>query len=207
MRIGEPRRDSEGPRNLVDRFMRRSSGNRHRICAVCHEPTSFWPRPTRPRLAGGRIKRATSIGNRVPRRRHILGGSAPCSTFSSWIQEQNDCRHRRRRRDSPVAREIAESRRVLRSHVRQRRGIPRAIERPAHCAVVDMDLGGVGPGSCLPSAGRRRSSHHLHQWHGGRPGPPRAIAAGVHCAASKPFMPVELLDAIFRATQDTIPIP
>lgn len=35
----------------------------------------------------------------------------------------------------------------------------------------------------------------------------RATAAGCIALLSKPFKPVELLDAIFRATQDSIPIP
>jgi len=35
----------------------------------------------------------------------------------------------------------------------------------------------------------------------------RAIAAGCIAMLSKPFKPVELLDAIFRATQDPLPIP
>jgi CheY-like chemotaxis protein len=35
----------------------------------------------------------------------------------------------------------------------------------------------------------------------------RATAAGCIALLSKPFKPVELLDAIFRATQDLLPIP
>jgi len=35
----------------------------------------------------------------------------------------------------------------------------------------------------------------------------RATAAGCIALLSKPFKPVELLDAIFRATQDPLPIP
>ena len=80
--------------------------NRQRICAVWHEPTSFWPMPTRP----GRMARTYKARhfNREP-------GPAPTelttwrlrcrySTNSSWTKTQDDCRHRRRRRHSPGAR-------------------------------------------------------------------------------------------------------
>ena len=82
-------------------------------------------------------------------------------------------------------------------------------EGPAHCLVVDIDLGGC--------SGLELADHP--QVAGGKiplifiSGAvedrirARATAAGCIALLSKPFKPVELLDAIFRATQDSPPIP
>jgi len=80
---------------------------------------------------------------------------------------------------------------------------------PAHCVVVDINLG--------TSAGLDLADHPSIS--GGKiplifiSGAveervrSRADAAGCIALLSKPFKPVELLDAIFRATQDPLPIP
>ncbi len=78
-----------------------------------------------------------------------------------------------------------------------------------HCVVVDINLGGI--------SGLELADHPLVA--GGKiplifiSGAvedrirSRATAAGCIALLSKPFKPVELLDAIFRATQDSLPIP
>ena len=84
-----------------------------------------------------------------------------------------------------------------------------SIEKaPAHCVVVDVNLG--------VSSGLDIADHPLVA--GGKipvifiSGAvedrvrTRANAAGCIALLSKPFKPVELLDAIFRATQNPIPI-
>jgi len=79
----------------------------------------------------------------------------------------------------------------------------------AHCVVIDIDLGGT--------SGLDLATHPLvadakiplifisgvveERIRA------RATAAGCIALLSKPFKPVELLDAIFRATQDATPIP
>lgn len=79
----------------------------------------------------------------------------------------------------------------------------------AHCLVVDINLGG--------SSGLELAEHPKVA-HGKIPvifisgavedrTRARAAAAGCIAVLSKPFKPVELLDAIFRATQDSPPIP
>ena len=78
-----------------------------------------------------------------------------------------------------------------------------------HCAVVDINLGA--------NSGLELANHPLVT---GARIPlifisgavedrvrARATAAGCIALLSKPFKPVELLDAIFRATQDMLPIP
>jgi len=79
----------------------------------------------------------------------------------------------------------------------------------AHCAVIDINLGANSglelaehpsvTGAKIPlifisGAVEDRVRN-------------RATAAGCIALLSKPFKPVELLDAIFRATQNSIPIP
>ncbi len=83
------------------------------------------------------------------------------------------------------------------------------VADPAHCVVVDINLG--------ESSGLDIADHPLVA--GGRipvifiSGTveervrSRAHATGCIALLSKPFKPVELLDAIFRATQDATPIP
>ena len=82
-------------------------------------------------------------------------------------------------------------------------------KEPAHCIVVDINLG--------TSSGLELADHPAVS--GGKiplifiSGAvedrvrSRAFAAGCIALLSKPFKPVELLDAIFRATQDPLPIP
>jgi CheY-like chemotaxis protein len=80
---------------------------------------------------------------------------------------------------------------------------------PAHCVVIDINLGAT--------SGLELAAHPLIA---GAKLPfifisgavedrvrARATAAGCIAMLSKPFKPVELLDAIFRATQDSPPIP
>lgn len=80
---------------------------------------------------------------------------------------------------------------------------------PAHCAVIDINLGA--------NSGLELANHPMVA---GAKIPlifisgavedrirARATAAGCVALLSKPFKPVELLDAIFRATQDMLPIP
>jgi FixJ family two-component response regulator len=82
-------------------------------------------------------------------------------------------------------------------------------KEPVHCVVADIDLGA--------SSGLELADHALVS---GRKIPlifisgtvedrirSRAMAAGCIALLSKPFKPIELLDAIFRATQDLPPIP
>ena len=81
--------------------------------------------------------------------------------------------------------------------------------RAAHCVVIDINLGST--------SGLDLASHPLVAdaripliFISGAVEDrirARATAAGCIALLSKPFKPVELLDAIFRATQDTIPIP
>jgi len=82
-------------------------------------------------------------------------------------------------------------------------------KQPAHCVVVDINLG--------TSSGLDLAEHPAVS--GGKiplifiSGAledrvrSRANAAGCVALLSKPFKPAELLDAIFRATQDPLPIP
>ena len=79
----------------------------------------------------------------------------------------------------------------------------------AHCLVVDINLG--------TNSGLELADHP--QVSGGKipvifisgavedQMRARATAAGCIALLSKPFKPAELLDAIFRATQDSFPIP
>ena len=82
-------------------------------------------------------------------------------------------------------------------------------EAPVDCVVVDINLGA--------NSGLDLADHPLVS--GGKTPlifisgavedriRSRATAAGCVALLSKPFKPVELLDAIFRATQDPPPIP
>lgn len=82
-------------------------------------------------------------------------------------------------------------------------------KEPVDCVVVDINLGA--------SSGLDLADHPLVS--GGKiplifiSGAvedrirSRAIAAGCIALLSKPFKPVELLDAIFRATKDPLPFP
>lgn len=79
----------------------------------------------------------------------------------------------------------------------------------AHCLVLDINLGttsGIDLASHPVVAGPKTPIIFIsgvveerirHQ----------ATSAGCVALLTKPFKPVELLDAIFRATQDSIPIP
>jgi len=79
----------------------------------------------------------------------------------------------------------------------------------AHCLVVDINLGGCSglqladhpavAGGKIPFIFISGAVEERVR--------ARANAAGCVALLSKPFKPVELLDAIFRATQDSPPIP
>ena len=79
----------------------------------------------------------------------------------------------------------------------------------AHCAVVDINLGsssGLELAEHPAVAGAKLPLIFISGAVEDRIRT-RATAAGCIALLSKPFKPVELLDAIFRATQDLIPIP
>jgi FixJ family two-component response regulator len=80
---------------------------------------------------------------------------------------------------------------------------------PAHCVVVDINLGtssGLDLADHPAVAGAKIPLIFISGAVEDRVRS-RANAAGCIALLSKPFKPVELLDAIFRATQDPPPIP
>ncbi len=168
------------------------------------ETTSFWPRATSHSPPIARIKRASSTGNQNSATQH-----GAHRLDSSWT-EQDDCSHRRRLRDTPGTQANAEYRRVSRPRVCQRRRIPRCRGHvPRRMRRGRPRTRARCPASSWPAIrpwSRRnfRSSSSVAP-----PMKPRrasAIALGCIEYLRKPFMPIELLDAIFRATQEP-PIP
>jgi FixJ family two-component response regulator len=80
----------------------------------------------------------------------------------------------------------------------------------AGCAVVDVNL---GPNSCgldlarHPAVTASRLPLIFISGSAEESARERAVALGCIEFLRKPFMPIELLDAVFRATQDSPPIP
>jgi len=80
----------------------------------------------------------------------------------------------------------------------------------AACAVVDVNL---GPGSCgldlarHPAMSAARLPLIFISGSADESLRERALTLGCIEYLRKPFMPIELLDAVFRATQDPSPIP
>ena len=79
----------------------------------------------------------------------------------------------------------------------------------AHCLVVDINLGGCSGLELADHPQVAGGKIPLIFISGAADDRVRASATAARCVAllSKPFKPVELLDAIFRATQDPLPIP
>lgn len=80
---------------------------------------------------------------------------------------------------------------------------------PAHCVVIDINLGttsGLDLASHPAVAAMKIPLIFISGAMEDRIRT-RATAAGCIALLSKPFKPIELLDAIFRATQDLPPIP
>lgn len=97
----------------------------------------------------------------------------------------------------------------VRSFARAEEFLHAAQTCPVHCLVLDINLGSTSglelashpavTGAKIPLifiSGRVEDRIRM-----------RATAAGCIALLCKPFKPVELLDAIFRATQDSPPIP
>jgi CheY-like chemotaxis protein len=82
-------------------------------------------------------------------------------------------------------------------------------KEPAHCIVIDVNLGtnsGLDLADHPAVSGAKIPLIFISGAVEDRVRS-RATAAGCIALLSKPFKPVELLDAIFRATQDQLPIP
>ena len=79
----------------------------------------------------------------------------------------------------------------------------------AHCLVVDINLGGDSGLELAEHPKVANGKIPVIFISGAVEDRVRARARAAGCIAvlSKPFKPVELLDAIFRATQDALPIP
>jgi len=82
-------------------------------------------------------------------------------------------------------------------------------EGTAHCLVVDINLGGDSGLELAEHPKVAKGKIPVIFISGAVEDRIRARARAAGCIAvlSKPFKPVELLDAIFRATQDALPIP
>lgn len=80
---------------------------------------------------------------------------------------------------------------------------------PVHCAVVDINLGGMTGFELADHPVVSGAKIPLIFISGAVEDRMRVRATGLGCIAMlrKPFQPIELLDAIFRATQDSLPIP
>jgi CheY-like chemotaxis protein len=80
---------------------------------------------------------------------------------------------------------------------------------PTHCLVVDVHLGGISGLDLASHPAVAEARIPLIFISGAVEDRirKRATAAGCIAMLRKPFKPIELLDAIFRATQDSIPIP
>jgi FixJ family two-component response regulator len=80
----------------------------------------------------------------------------------------------------------------------------------AGCAVVDVNLGPNSCGldlACHPAVAAAKLPLIFICGSAEESMRERAIALGCIEFLRKPFMPIELLDAVFRATQDSPPIP